>query len=64
MVNRAGDDVARRQGTVRVREWQPVLRHDLPQPITPGEIVPVEVEILPSSTLLVPQIPDRSAGAS
>ncbi len=31
--------------------WQPVLTHNNPQPITPGEIVPVEVEILPSSTL-------------
>lgn len=31
--------------------WQPVLTHDNPQPITPGEIVPVEIEILPSSTL-------------
>ncbi len=30
---------------------QPWLSHDDPQPITPNEIVPVEVEILPSSTL-------------
>jgi predicted acyl esterase len=30
---------------------QPWLSHDNPQPITPNEIVPVEVEILPSSTL-------------
>ena len=28
-----------------------MLRHDDPQPLTPGEIVPVDVEILPSSTL-------------
>ncbi|MEM9407232.1 MAG: CocE/NonD family hydrolase [Acidobacteriota bacterium] len=31
--------------------WQPVLRHDEPLPLQPGEIVPVEIEILPSSTL-------------
>ena len=31
--------------------WQPVLTHDNPQPISPDEIVAVEVEILPSSTL-------------
>jgi len=31
--------------------WQPILRHDDPQPLTPDEIVPVDVEILPSSTL-------------
>ena len=31
--------------------WQPVLSHDNPQPLTPGEIVPVDIEILPSSTL-------------
>ena len=30
---------------------QPWLSHDDPQPLTPNEIVPVEVEILPSSTL-------------
>lgn len=30
---------------------QPWLSHDDPQPIAPNEIVPVEVEILPSSTL-------------
>ncbi|RZV56047.1 MAG: CocE/NonD family hydrolase [Deltaproteobacteria bacterium] len=30
---------------------QPWLSHDNPQPLTPNEIVPVEVEILPSSTL-------------
>jgi hypothetical protein len=28
-----------------------VLCHDEPQPLTPGEIVAVDVEILPSSTL-------------
>lgn len=37
--------------TERSTPWQPVLRHDAPQPVAPGEIVPVEVEILPSSTL-------------
>ena len=30
---------------------QPVLAHDDPQPLEPGAIVPVEIEILPSSTL-------------
>ena len=31
--------------------WQPVLRHGDPLPIEPDDIVPVEIEILPSSTL-------------
>jgi predicted acyl esterase len=31
--------------------WQPVLTHQNPQKISPNEIVPVEIEILPSSTL-------------
>ena len=31
--------------------WQPWLSHSDPQPLTPNEIVPVEIEILPSSTL-------------
>ncbi len=31
--------------------WQPVLTHSNSQPIAPDEIVPVEIEILPSSTL-------------
>ena len=35
----------------RSTPWQPVLSHDDPQPVTPGEIVPVDIEILPSSTL-------------
>ncbi len=35
----------------RSTPWQPWLSHDNPQPITPNEIVPVEDEILPSSTL-------------
>jgi predicted acyl esterase len=35
----------------RSTPWQPVLSHDDPQPLTPGEIVPVDIEILPSSTL-------------
>ena len=35
----------------RSTKWQPVLRHDDPRPLTPGEIVPVDIEILPSSTL-------------
>ncbi len=35
----------------RSTPWQPVLTHENPQPIYPEEIVPVEIEILPSSTL-------------
>lgn len=35
----------------RSTPWQPVLSHADPQPLTPGEVVPVDVEILPSSTL-------------
>ena len=35
----------------RSTPWQPVLSHADPQPLTPGEIVAVDVEILPSSTL-------------
>ena len=32
-------------------EWQPVLTHNNPQKISKEEIIPVEIEILPSSTL-------------
>ncbi len=35
----------------RSTPWQPVLSHDDPQPLTPDEVVPVDIEILPSSTL-------------
>jgi hypothetical protein len=35
----------------RSTAWQPWLSHSDPQPLTPDEIVPVEIEILPSSTL-------------
>ncbi|MDX1736025.1 MAG: CocE/NonD family hydrolase [Halioglobus sp.] len=35
----------------RSRPWQPVLTHENPQPLVPGQVVPVEIEILPSSTL-------------
>ena len=35
----------------RSTPWQPALSHDNPQPLTPDEIVPVDIEILPSSTL-------------
>ena len=31
--------------------WQPVLSQENPQPISPNEVAPVEIEILPSSTL-------------
>ena len=33
--------------------WQPVLTHENPQPLSPEELVPVEIEILPSSTLFL-----------
>ncbi|MBT8220123.1 MAG: CocE/NonD family hydrolase, partial [Bacteroidia bacterium] len=32
--------------------WQPVLTHQNPQKLSRNEIVPIEIEILPSSTLL------------
>ena len=35
----------------RSTPWQPVLSHEAPQPLTPNEVVPVDIEILPSSTL-------------
>ncbi len=35
----------------RSTPWQPVLLNEDPLPVSPGEVVPVEVEILPSSTL-------------
>ena len=35
----------------RSTPWQPVLLHEDPLPVSPGDIVPVEIEILPSSTL-------------
>jgi uncharacterized protein len=31
--------------------WQPILKHQKEKRLKPGEIVPVEIEILPSSTL-------------
>jgi X-Pro dipeptidyl-peptidase C-terminal non-catalytic domain len=34
----------------RSRPWQPVLAHRRSLPIAPGEIVPLEIEILPSGT--------------
>jgi putative CocE/NonD family hydrolase len=33
------------------RPWQPVLAHERARPVDPGEVVPVDIEILPSSTL-------------
>jgi predicted acyl esterase len=35
----------------RSTPWQPWLRHGRELPVKPGEILPVEIEILPSSTL-------------
>jgi uncharacterized protein len=38
----------------RSRPWQPVLAHRRSLPLTPGEIVPLEIEILPSGTRFGP----------
>jgi predicted acyl esterase len=35
----------------RTTPWRPYLSHDEPLPVTPGERIPVDIEILPSSTL-------------
>lgn len=35
----------------RSEPWRPVHRHEEPQSLRPGEIVPVEIELLPSATL-------------
>jgi putative CocE/NonD family hydrolase len=45
----------------RSTPWQPVLSHDAPQPLTPGEIVPVDIEIVPSSTPSAPGSPCNSS---
>jgi len=37
--------------TEKSTEWQPILSHENPQKIDKDEIVPVEIEILPSSTM-------------
>lgn len=44
----------RHQDPERSRPWRPFLSHDRVEKVTPGEIVPVEIEILPSSTLFEP----------
>ena len=41
----------RRLDAAKSTPQQPVLAHDGAQPIRPGDVVPVEIEILPSSTL-------------
>ncbi len=38
----------------RSRPWQPVLAHRRALPLAAGEIVPLEIEILPSGTLFRP----------
>ncbi len=38
----------------RSRPWQPVLAHRRSLPLAPGEIVPLEIEILPSGTRFGP----------
>jgi predicted acyl esterase len=40
----------RKLDPARSRPFQPVLAHDEVQLVKPGEIVPVQIEILPSST--------------
>lgn len=37
--------------TIKSSPWQPVLTHNNPKKISKNEIIPVEIEILPSSTL-------------
>jgi len=34
----------------RSKPWRPFLSHDRSEKVQPGEVVPVEIEILPSST--------------
>lgn len=41
----------RHQDPERSKPWRPYLSHDRTEKVQPGEVVPVEVEILPSSTL-------------
>lgn len=41
----------RRLDEARSEPWQPWLRHDQAQKLAPGEVVPVEIELLPSATL-------------
>ena len=41
----------REQDPVRSTPWQPWLKHERELPIKPGEVVPVDIEILASSTL-------------
>jgi predicted acyl esterase len=38
----------------RSKPWRPFLSHDRTEKVQPGEVVPVEIEILPSSTLFDP----------
>ena len=41
----------RKLDPARSTPWRPFLSHDEPLPVTPGERIPVDIEILPSSTL-------------
>ena len=41
----------REQDPERSKPWQPWLKHERELPIRPGEALPVDIEILPSSTL-------------
>jgi predicted acyl esterase len=40
----------RRLDQARSEPWRPVHPHDTFEPLQPGQIVPVEIELLPSST--------------
>jgi predicted acyl esterase len=44
----------RHQDPERSKPWRPFLSHDRSEKVQPGEVVPVEIEILPSSTLFEP----------
>jgi uncharacterized protein len=41
----------RKKDPARSAPWRPYLKHTRPEKVRPGESVPVEIEILPSSTL-------------
>jgi predicted acyl esterase len=42
----------RRLDPARSKAWQPYHRHDASEPLTPGEVVELDIEILPTSIVL------------
>ncbi|HTA39745.1 MAG TPA: CocE/NonD family hydrolase [Candidatus Acidoferrales bacterium] len=44
----------RLQDTANSQPWRPVFPFNQPQPLEPGEVVPIEIELLPSSTYFKP----------